>query len=213
MHYHPYLDPKTLEKIGAWEDESGSVVGVVHHEFYLDEVYFEVHPDYTWLKPMMLEYAEEHLYRTAENGERHVRAYINDFDGMFESAAEARGYVKMERRRESVSWFKIPRPFPAIHVPDGFRIVSILASAPNGDYASYCGMWYDAIDRMAYVEPVATDPDYRRMGLGTAVVLEGIWRCGELDATVAYVGTDKPFYLNMGFKKAFTINAWAKMIW
>ncbi len=39
MHYHPYLDSKTLEKIGVWEDESGSIVGVVHHEFYLGEVY------------------------------------------------------------------------------------------------------------------------------------------------------------------------------
>ena len=60
------------------------------------------------------------------------------------------------------------------------------------------------------MEPVATDPDYRRIGLGTAAVLEGIRRCGELGATVAYVGTDKQFYLAMGFKKLFTLNCWIR---
>lgn len=44
-----------------------------------------------------------------------------------------------------------------------------------------------------YVEPVATDPDYRRMDLGKAAVLEGIRRCGELGAEVAYVGSVKDF--------------------
>jgi predicted N-acetyltransferase YhbS len=48
------------------------------------------------------------------------------------------------------------------------------------------------------------------MGLGTAAVLEGIRRCGELGAKVAYVGTDKSFYLAMGFKKLFTLNCWIK---
>jgi len=40
-------------------------------------------------------------------------------------------------------------------------------------------------------------------------VLEGIRRCGVLGASVAYVGTDNPFYLAMGFKTLFTLNCWA----
>ena len=55
-----------------------------------------------------------------------------------------------------------------------------------------------------YVEPVATDPDFRRMGLGKAAVLEGIRRCGEMGAEVAYVGSDQLFYQKLGFKKIFT---------
>ena len=43
-----------------------------------------------------------------------------------------------------------------------------------------------------------------------AQVLEGIRRCGDLGATVAYVGTDKPFYLSFGFQKLFTSNCWLK---
>ena len=88
--------------------------------------------------------------------------------------------------------------------------LTIVVQAPNGDFVSYCGMWYDAANRFAYVEPLATDPDYRRRGLGSAAVLEGIRRCGELGATVAYVGSDQPFYLSIGFRKLFTVNCWAK---
>jgi len=88
--------------------------------------------------------------------------------------------------------------------------LAIVVEAPNGAFVSFGGLWYDPVNRFGYVEPVATDPDYRRMGLGRAAVLEGIRRCGELGATVAYVGTDMPFYLAMGFKKLFTQNCWIK---
>ena len=88
--------------------------------------------------------------------------------------------------------------------------LTIVVEAPNGAFVAFGGLWFDPVNRFGYVEPVATDPDYRRMGLGTAAVLEGIRRCGELGATVAYVGTDMPFYLAMGFKKLFTLNCWTR---
>ncbi len=88
--------------------------------------------------------------------------------------------------------------------------LTIVVEAPNGAFVAFGGLWFDPVNRFGYVEPVATDPDYRRMGLGTAAVLEGIRRCGELGATVAYVGTDMPFYLEMGFKKLFTLNCWIR---
>ncbi len=56
--------------------------------------------------------------------------------------------------------------------------LKIAVVAPDGHFASYCGMWYDKKAGFAVIEPVATDPDYRRMGLGRAVVLEGIRRVG-----------------------------------
>jgi len=96
--------------------------------------------------------------------------------------------------------------------PNFRRSLNIIVEAPNGDFASYCGMWYEPHNKIAYVEPVATDPDYRRMGLGTAAVLEGIRRCGELGATVAYVGAERTFYLNMGFKKLYNIYQWTKRL-
>jgi len=88
--------------------------------------------------------------------------------------------------------------------------LTIVVETPNGAFVAFGGLWFDPVNRFGYVEPVATDPDYRRMGLGTAAVLEGIRRCGEIGATVAYVGTDMPFYLAMGFKKLFTLNCWIR---
>jgi GNAT superfamily N-acetyltransferase len=94
--------------------------------------------------------------------------------------------------------------------PNYRKDLAIVAEAPTGDFAAYAGMWFDSVNRFGYVEPVATDPDYRRRGLGRVCVLEAIRRCGELGATVAYVGTDTPFYLSFGFKKLFTLNCWLK---
>ena len=88
--------------------------------------------------------------------------------------------------------------------------LTIVIEAPSGAFVAFAGLWYDPVNEFGYVEPVATDPDYRRMGLGTAAVLEGVRRCGERGATVAYVGSDQPFYLALGFKKLFTENCWIK---
>ena len=84
----------------------------------------------------------------------------------------------------------------------------ILAVAPNGDYASYCGMWYDNETEYALVEPVATDPDHRLLGLGKAAVLEGIRRCGQLGAKQAYVGSSQQFYYQIGFRPIPTSTFW-----
>ncbi len=90
--------------------------------------------------------------------------------------------------------------------------LTIVAVAPNGDYASFCGIWYVPENRLTYVEPVATDPDYRRLGLGTAVVLEGIRRTVPLGSEVAWVGSDQEFYKAMGFGESYKEYAWVKYL-
>ena len=65
--------------------------------------------------------------------------------------------------------------------------LTIVVQAPDGNFVTYCGMWYDKVNHFGYVEPVATDPDYRRRGLGCATVLESIRRCGREGADIAYV--------------------------
>ena len=94
--------------------------------------------------------------------------------------------------------------------PTAQRDLKIIVKAPNGDFVSLCGMFYEPIHHFAYVEPVATDPAYRRLGLGKAAVLEGIRRCGALGATVAFVGSDQEFYLSLGFDVIYTSQCWVK---
>ena len=88
--------------------------------------------------------------------------------------------------------------------------LTIVVAEPGGQFVSFCGMWYEPTNRYAYVEPVATDPDYRRLGLGKAAVMEGIRRCAALGATVAYVGSDQEFYLALGFEPLFAQVAWRR---
>lgn len=257
MHGHSWLDKPSLEKIGIWE-AGEKIVSVVHYESRLGEVFFQFHPEYRHLRQEMLVYAEQHLYGTAEDGRRFVQAFVNDDDQAFIALVQARGYEKDEANARPVCQFLIADPFPAISLPEGFRVKSlaedcdwvkihrvlwrgfdhpgeppaedldarkrmqdvpnfnpdlkIVVQAPNGSFASFCGMWYVPACKYAYVEPVATDPDYRRMGLGKAAVLEGIRRCKALGANVAYVGSDEAFYQAIGFQKVYLSECWVKYL-
>jgi predicted N-acetyltransferase YhbS len=94
--------------------------------------------------------------------------------------------------------------------PNFRKDLNIVVEAPDGNFVSYAGVWFECWNRIALVEPVATDPDYRRMGLGRAAVLEGLRRCAECGARVAYVGSWQPFYLAMGFKKLSRHWCWVR---
>jgi ribosomal protein S18 acetylase RimI-like enzyme len=96
--------------------------------------------------------------------------------------------------------------------PKARRDLKIAVKAPNGNFVAFSGTFYEPTGKYAYVEPVATDPDYRRMGLGKAAVLEGIRRCAAIGATVAYVGNDLPIYRAVGFKKVYISECWLKYL-
>lgn len=88
--------------------------------------------------------------------------------------------------------------------------LKIAVVAPDGNFVSYCGMWQDSATQNALVEPVATDPAYRKMGLGRAAVLEAIRRCGLLGAQKAYVGSSQQFYYHIGFRPCITSTFWER---
>lgn len=141
---------------------------------------------------------------------------LNVRDGFrITSLAEENDLAKMHR----VLWrgFNHPGEPPVLGVRDRRQMQSspffrqdltLAVVAPNGDFVSFCGMWYEPRNRIALVEPVATDPDYRRMGLGRAVVLEGVRRCAALGARVAFVGSVQDFYKSLGFRPVMTQQAW-----
>jgi predicted N-acetyltransferase YhbS len=79
---------------------------------------------------------------------------------------------------------------------------------PEGNFVSYCGMWYDEEAGFAVIEPVATDPKYRKMGLGKAAVLEGIKRVAKLGAKKVIVGSSQQFYYSIGMRPYRTATKW-----
>ncbi len=127
------------------------------------------------------------------------------------------------RKINRVLWrgFNHPRPPPEAEIegrrmmmqaPNFLKDLTIVAVTPDGNYVSYSGIWVVLENKVAYVEPVATDPDFRRMGLGRAAVLESLRRAAELGAEVAWVGSGQEFYKAMGFETMFKFDVWVKFL-
>jgi GNAT superfamily N-acetyltransferase len=61
--------------------------------------------------------------------------------------------------------------------------------SPDGRGAAACGIWLDPVNRVGLFEPVGTHPAFQRMGLGKAVMREGLRRMRAAGMTRAIVGT------------------------
>jgi predicted N-acetyltransferase YhbS len=119
----------------------------------------------------------------------------------FDHEARGEGVFKIENAINSEIDFQRP------NVNLDLKIAVV---APNGGFVSYCGMWYDTASQSALVEPVATDPNFRKMGLGKAAVLEAVKRCGILGAKTAFVGSTQQFYYSIGFRPYSTATRWVR---
>jgi predicted N-acetyltransferase YhbS len=122
---HRFRDelPSWERSIGVWENQDGDIVGVVHSENEeAGEVWFQIHPDYTFLYDEMVTYAEEHLAdRVDEVG--YVKLYVNAGCEL-EQVARARGYRKLERFGTTHLEYTITEP-PPPQLPEGFVIKSV----------------------------------------------------------------------------------------
>ena len=122
VHYHGLIAGVGLGAIGLWE-AGGEIVGVVHAEHSMGTAYFEIDPVFGRLKGEMLAHAQQHLC-SAKDGRKTLGIYINDRDDAFQHVAAEIGYEK-QSRFEAMSHFIIPDPFPAISLPNGFRLKSL----------------------------------------------------------------------------------------
>jgi GNAT superfamily N-acetyltransferase len=70
--------------------------------------------------------------------------------------------------------------------------LNVVAIAPGGEMAAHCICWYDPMNRTGLFEPLGTHPRYRRKGLATAVMLQGLHRLKKLGARRAFVTAQQP---------------------
>ena len=96
--------------------------------------------------------------------------------------------------------------------------LDLVAVAPSGDIASFCTFRMDPPSRATELEPMGTLPDYRRMGLAKALLVEGFRRLVRYDPTLLYIGgaADTPeanrLYEVTGFTERYDYYYWWKMI-
>ena len=84
----------------------------------------------------------------------------------------------------------------------------VLVEAPDGTMAASTIMWLDEANKTAEFEPVGTHPGYRRLGLGTAMLLHGMHLARDAGArhmTVACLGAPghpqaRGLYYGVGFR-------------
>jgi len=93
--------------------------------------------------------------------------------------------------------------------PNFRKDLTTIIKSPDGEYACYAGMWFDSRNNYAYLEPLATVPKYRRMGLATIALVEGMKKTKKLGAKYCFGGTGE-FYESIGFYAIMNRELWKK---
>lgn len=84
--------------------------------------------------------------------------------------------------------------------------LDVIAVAPDGQVGAFCIVWPDPVNKIGLFEPVGTHPDFRRRGLGKAVMSEALRRLCERGMTEACVSTNAnntpavKLYESVGFR-------------
>ncbi|MBR5345928.1 MAG: GNAT family N-acetyltransferase [Clostridia bacterium] len=86
---------------------------------------------------------------------------------------------------------------PPPHSTYGYNII---IADQNDEYVCFSGMWWVRENHLAYMEPLCTVPQYRKMGLASAALTEHYRRLKPLGATHMTGGGD-PFYEKIGYGK------------
>jgi GNAT superfamily N-acetyltransferase len=111
---------------------------------------------------------------------------------------------------DPADWSK-PEEYAMVQTAPDYRPEhDIVAEGQDGRYRSLCIIWYDDLNRFGVFEPVCTHPDFRRMGLGRAVIREGLNRLYRMGARKAYVGSGQDFYAAIGFQRLHVCRNWTK---
>lgn len=89
----------------------------------------------------------------------------------------------------------------------------LAATAPDGSFAAWCGVWSSPEIRVGQFEPVGTHPDHRRRGLASAVMARGMGWMRDRGLQSACVGTgvrnaSNYLYASLGFRVAELFHQW-----
>ena len=249
--HHFCFDDKSTHRIGLWED-NGRLVGISTYEMQLGEVHLHTRPNYEFLLPELLSWAESEM-SVEHEGLKRLKVWVTDSEVSKIKLLNEKQYSKVGS--DTVTIFDYKDSFLKLSLPSGYKLISsnevdatklakcyhegfnnegemtkanidgilkmnsapnvkanltTVIVAPNGDYASALGMWLDEKNNYAYLEPLATVPEYRRKGLATFALMHAMKRTKEMGATYCFGGGVMNYYPVIGFKTIMQRELWEK---
>jgi GNAT superfamily N-acetyltransferase len=94
--------------------------------------------------------------------------------------------------------------------------LDLVAVTSEGVIASFCTFRVDPISKIISLEPMGTNPDYRKLGLGKAILSEGFRRSEKYNPPFFYIDgaastpAANQLYDVTGFTEKYAINSWVK---
>jgi ribosomal protein S18 acetylase RimI-like enzyme len=127
---------------------------------------------------------------------------LRPIDGM----REVQEYVALHRAAFGAADMTIEWRKRTLCMPQYVPELDVVAVAPDGRLAAFCICWLGPKDREGYIEPLGVHPDFAGLGLGRAVLLEGLWRLQAHGATLALIdryegdASARALYESLGFR-------------
>jgi GNAT superfamily N-acetyltransferase len=101
------------------------------------------------------------------------------------------------------------RGYHLISAPHATPELDVIIKNSRGEYVCYAGMWMVPENHLAYMEPLCTVPEYRRMGLASAALSELYRRTVSRGAKFMTGGANR-FYFDIGFDPIVKWSVWKK---
>ena len=99
-------------------------------------------------------------------------------------------------------------------VPQYEPELDLVAVAPNGELAAFCVCGFDDPEKqIGYTDPIGTHPDYRRIGLGKAIVSTGMQMLKTRGAKVVELGTSSENIAMQGLAETLGFVRVSERIW
>jgi ribosomal protein S18 acetylase RimI-like enzyme len=136
---------------------------------------------------------------------------IRSLDGINQEDLEKRAAIAnkaFEITKHTAQTIKMLQNAPTYR-PD----MDLVVVGPDGMFAGYCVLWFDESNLIGMFGPVGTHPDHRKLGLGKAMMCEGLERLARLRARMAYVDCDldeapNRLYESVGFREYDWLYHW-----
>ena len=101
---------------------------------------------------------------------------------------EVNALVSLHRAAFGTDNMTVEERLAIMRAPNYAPSLDLVAVAPNGDLSAFCICGFDE-DGTGSTDPIGTHPNYQRLGLGKAIVTEGLRALQNRGAKIAKTGT------------------------